>query len=92
MITRSRKGSIIIDNKLSENITGNKQENYTTDAITLNPQSINEFTKAKLDELNSMDLTPRNLNPTEKVEETSSEPLEIDKPIEVPQAPIEITQ
>ena len=91
MITRSRKGSIIIDNSLSENIAGNKQENYTTDAITLNPQSINEFTKAKLDELNSMDLTPRNLTQEEK-EETSQEPLEKDKPIEVPQAPIEIGQ
>lgn len=91
MITRSRKGSIIIDNSLSENIAGNKQENYTTDAITLNPQSISEFTKAKLDELNSMDLTPRNLTQEEK-EETSQEPLEKDKPIEVPQAPIEIGQ
>lgn len=92
MITRSRKGSIIIDNGLSENINGNKQENYTTDAITLNPQSIEEFTKAKLDELNSMDLTPRNLNQEEKEEETSQEPLEVNKPIEVPQAPIEIGQ
>ena len=91
MITRSRKGSIIIDNGLSENIAGNKQENYTTDAITLNPQSISEFTKAKLDELNSMDLTPRNLT-QDKKEETSQEPLEINKPIEVPQAPIEIEQ
>lgn len=92
MITRSRKGSIIIDNGLSENIAGNKQENYTTDAITLNPQSINEFTKAKLDELNSMDLTPRNLTQEKKEEESSQEPLEKDKPIEVPQAPIEIGQ
>lgn len=91
MITRSRKGSIIIDNGLSENIAGNKQENYTTDAITLNPQSISEFTKAKLDELNSMDLTLRNLTQGEK-EETSQEPLEVNKPIEVPQAPIEIEQ
>lgn len=92
MITRSRKGSIIIDNGLSENIRGNKQENYTTDAITLNPQSISEFTKTKLDELNSMDLTPRNLTQEEKQEKTSQEPLEKDMPIEVPQAPIEIGQ
>ena len=92
MITRSRKGSIIIDNGLSENIGGNKQENYTTDAITLNPQSISEFTKTKLDELNSMDLTPRNLTQEEKQEETSQEPLQVDEPVEVPQAPIEIGQ
>lgn len=92
MITRSRKGSIIIDNGLSENIRGNKQENYTTNAITLNPQSISEFTRTKLDELNSMDLTPRNLIQQDNKEETSQEPLEKDTPIEVPQAPIEIGQ
>lgn len=90
MITRSRKGSIIIDNGLSETISGNKQENYTTDAITLNPQSIEEFTRTKLDELNALDLTPRNLK--QENQETSQEPLEINEPVEVPQEPVEIGQ
>ena len=90
-ITRSRKGSIILDNGLSDNISGSKQETYTTDAITLNPQSIEEFTKTKLEELNSMDLTPRNLQPQER-QKTSTEPLEKDTPIEVPQPPIEISK
>lgn len=90
MITRSRKGSIIIDNGLSSSIEGNKQENYTTNAITLNPQSIEEFTKTKLEELNSLDLTPRNLTNNEEPQEISEEPLEVTESIDVPPIPIEI--
>ena len=90
MITRSRKGSVIIDNHLSDMIAGSKEENYTTDAITLNPQSKEEFTKSKLEYLNSLDLTPRTIEPIISKTEQNPEPLKIDTPVEVPQIPIEI--
>lgn len=87
MITRSRKGSVIIDNGLSKIIAGSKEEFYTTDAITLNSQSISEFTQSKLNYLNSLDLTPRTIE-TPKVEVPT--PPEESEPIKIEAAPIEI--
>ncbi len=90
MITRSRKGSIIIDNHLTDNIQGNKEENNTTDAITLNPQSIEEFTKSKLEFLNTLDLTPRNIqNTNNEVQSKTVTPLS-ENEVVVVDAPIEI--
>lgn len=90
MITRSKKGSIIIDNGLTSVIGGSKQENYTTDAITLNPQSTQEFTNSKLTFLNSLDLTSRNIQTKE--EQTEAPLVEINNPVVIPDTPVELGQ
>ena len=89
MITRSRKGSIIIDNHLTDNIQGNKSEDNTTDAITLNPQSKEEFTRSKLEFLNQLDLNPRNIKTTNNVQPVTENPINEDEVVVV-DPPVEI--
>jgi hypothetical protein len=75
MMSRSRQGTIFIDNGLSSIIT-NSRESIHTPAPSLK-SAATEFTKHKNNELSSLDLTP--LKPIEEVKEDPEEKKEEEK-------------
>ncbi len=59
VITRSRQGSIIIDNGLSSVIKeGGSPQSYSTDSVIIDKESIKNFSESELSWLNSLTLTP----------------------------------
>ena len=58
VITRSKKGSIILDNGLSEIIKGGSPQSYSTDSIIIDKESIKNFSESELNWLNGLTLNP----------------------------------
>lgn len=75
VITRSKQGSIIIDNGLSGIIKGGSPQSYTTDSVIINKDAIKEFSNYELEWLNSLTLNPtgdniqvqRNIDPQKEI-------------------------
>ena len=59
VITRSKEGSIIVDNGLSSIIKGSSPQSYTTDSVIINKDAIKEFSTYELNWLNSLTLNPQ---------------------------------
>lgn len=58
VITRSRKGSIIIDNGLSNIIKGNLPQSYSTNSVIIDKKAVKDFSDFELGWLNSLTLSP----------------------------------
>lgn len=77
VITRSKKGSVIIDNGLTGLIKGAEPQSYSTDSIILNDDSISKFSEKELQWLNELTLNPEELSSQKKVPAKLSEDKEI---------------
>lgn len=64
VITRSKQGTIIINNGLNNTISGSTPQSYTTPSVILNEEAIKQFIQSEIEWLNSL-----NLNPTEDKDE-----------------------
>lgn len=82
LLTRSKEGTMFVDNGLSEIIGGNSSQNYNSPTINLNNQAIEQFSKYELDWINS-----HKWNPIEKEIKVKQEPLKKDKIIDVEPEP-----
>lgn len=58
IITRSKKGSIILDNGLSEIIKGGSPQSYSTDSVIIDKEAIKNFSDSELSWLNGLTLNP----------------------------------
>lgn len=67
IITRSKKGTILIDNGLTNSIGESNQEKYSNDNISITPEITKQYVDKKLEFLNSLNLTRKvPLEPTEE--------------------------
>lgn len=82
ILTRSKDGTMIVDNGLSNIIGGNAPQNYNSPTINLNAQAIEQFSKYELDWINK-----QTWNPSKKEIKVKAEPLKKDKIIEVEPEP-----
>ena len=76
LITRSRKGTILIDNGLTKTIKGSISEQYSNDNIGITPEITEQYVNEKTAFLNSLNLT--RMVPLEPVEEPLTEETVID--------------
>ena len=58
VITRSKKGSIIINNGLNSVIKGSSPQSYSTDSVIIDKEAIKNFSDTELNWLNGLTLTP----------------------------------
>jgi len=58
IITRSRNGSLIINNGLTSIIGDSEDQSYSTDVVQFNQESIDNFINAELERLNNLQLNP----------------------------------
>ena len=57
IITRSKNGTVLIDNGLSKSIKGSVQEQYSNNNIGINPEITEQYVTEKINFLNSLNLT-----------------------------------
>ena len=88
IITRSKKGSLIINNGLTSIIGNSEDQSYSTDVIQFNKESISNFIQFELNRLNNLQLNPetRNNSEEEKKEEIPNpkEAIEVEQGIKNP--------
>ncbi len=58
VITRSKEGSIILDNGLSEIIKGGTPQSYSTNSVIIDKDAIKNFSESELNWLNNLTLNP----------------------------------
>lgn len=82
IITRSKKGSLIIDNGLTSVIGNSEDQSYSTDIIQFNKESIDNFIQFESGRLNNLQLNP----------ETESNSKEQEKQVPNPKEAIKVKQ
>ena len=82
ILTRSKDGTMLVNNGLLEIIGGNAPQNYNSPTTNLNTEAIEQFSKYELDWINN-----HKWNPQKKEVKIKSEPLKKDKIIEVEPEP-----
>lgn len=72
IISRSRKGTVIINNGLTESIKQSKKQTYSTENVSLTPEAVEEYVNSKLKFIDSLNMT-RKIPVESKAQEPISE-------------------